>query len=130
MITVLIGANEPDIRMLLRMLFRRAGYQRVTVVDCAGTLGAAFGTAPALIMLQAPGQQGLDLCSALRANPRTAAIPIMVMATGLHPDAATTRRAGASDYIVAPFGNTDLIHRARILLNLGSDPWSNLAGPG
>ena len=120
--TVLIGANEPDIRMVLRMIFCRAGYQRVIAVDCADTLVGALAAAPALIMLHAPGQLGLDLCGALRSNPRTAGIPIMVMATELHPDAATTRQAGANDYIVAPFDNTDLIHRARILMGISRDP--------
>jgi DNA-binding response OmpR family regulator len=59
----------------------------------------------------------LEVCRALRADPCTAGVAILIVSgwsfTG---DEEAGRRAGAEDYLVKPFSIVDLLARAGVLL--------------
>jgi two-component system, OmpR family, alkaline phosphatase synthesis response regulator PhoP len=64
-----------------------------------------------------PGLGGLDVCRALRAEPRTAAIPIiMVTARAEESDRITGLDTGADDYVSKPFSPNELVARIRALM--------------
>jgi DNA-binding response OmpR family regulator len=64
-----------------------------------------------------PGMTGLEICRALRAEARTAAIPIiMVTAKAEESDRIVGLELGADDYLAKPFSPNELIARARALL--------------
>ena len=74
---------------------------------------------PSLIMLDImlPGEDGLQILKKLRADPRTAAIPVMMLtAKGTEYDKVLGLDAGADDYVPKPFGMMELLARVRALL--------------
>jgi DNA-binding response OmpR family regulator len=116
MYNVLIGESDKDLRLALRMLFQRAGHQVTVVADCGTVVRTAATTSPDLVLLNLPGPVGLDTCRVLRAAPRTAGTPIILLSPALYPDASAAAGAGADDYVTKPFDNADLLNRSRILL--------------
>ncbi|MEV0568197.1 response regulator [Dactylosporangium sp. NPDC050588] len=63
-----------------------------------------------------PGLNGLDVCRALRADPATAGVPILMLSAYAMPaDLQAGFDAGADDYMMKPFQGDELIaplHRA------------------
>src|SRR5262245_28791609 len=59
-----------------------------------------------------PGMDGLEVCRRLRADPATAAIPVvMLTAKGEETDAVIGLAHGADDYVRKPFGVKELVAR-------------------
>ena len=64
-----------------------------------------------------PGESGLTLAKRWRANPRTKAVPIiMLTARGDESDRVAGLDAGADDYIAKPFSTKELLARVRAVL--------------
>ena len=88
---ILIVEDEPEIAELLAALLTDEGYAAVVSVD-----GAAVETArtdpPGLILLDVlmPGMAGAAVCRRLKADPRTAPVPIVFL-TALLPHALGAR---------------------------------------
>jgi two-component system phosphate regulon response regulator PhoB len=74
---------------------------------------------PGLILLDLmlPGMDGLEVCRALKKQPATAHIPvIMLTARGEEADVVAGLELGADDYIPKPFSPRVLIARVRTVL--------------
>jgi DNA-binding response OmpR family regulator len=70
-----------------------------------------------LLDVQMPGLDGFGACRALRADPRRAAIPIVMLTAQSDPDLiATARGAGANDCMAKPFTVAELRVRVRTWL--------------
>ena len=70
-----------------------------------------------------PGLSGLEVCRALRADNRTAALPIiMLTARGEESERILGLDSGADDYIVKPFSPNELMARVRALLRRATPP--------
>lgn len=116
---ILAVDDEEDILELLRYNLRRDGYQ----VECAATgedaLELATANSPDLILLDLmlPGLDGLSVCRALKANPRTASVPVvMLTARGEEADVVAGLEVGADDYVTKPFSPRVLTARVRAVL--------------
>ncbi len=97
---VLIVEDDTDIAELIAHYVGRAGYQTERLSSGADAVGHVRRTSPDLILLDVmlPGQSGADICRALRADPATAAIPvIMVTARGDEIDRVAGLELGADD---------------------------------
>jgi putative two-component system response regulator len=77
--------------------------------------------APDLILLDVglPGLNGLDVCRRLRADPRTVALPI-ILVTGqtASRDVVSGLDAGADDFVRKPYDEAELMARVRSVLRL------------
>ena len=63
-----------------------------------------------------PGLDGLEICRALRADPSTAALPIiMLTARAGESDRIVGLELGADDYITKPFSPNELIAACALL---------------
>ncbi|MEO0072094.1 MAG: response regulator [candidate division WOR-3 bacterium] len=74
---------------------------------------------PSLVILDLmlPGIDGIELCKILKADPKTRAIPIiMVTAKGAESDRILGLELGADDYVVKPFSPKELIARIKAVL--------------
>ena len=74
---------------------------------------------PSLVMLDImlPGEDGLQILKKLRSDPRTEAVPVMMLtAKGTEYDKVLGLDAGADDYVPKPFGMMELLARVRALL--------------
>jgi DNA-binding response OmpR family regulator len=92
-------------------------------VELSGTgraaLTAVLEQPPDLLVLDLmlPEVDGLEICRILRANPKTAAIPIiMLTARGDESERIVGLELGADDYISKPFSPNELVARVRALL--------------
>jgi two-component system phosphate regulon response regulator PhoB len=82
-------------------------------------LKEAEETVPDLIVLDLllPGMDGLEVCRKLKVNPRTTAIPIvMLTAKGEDADVVAGLELGAEDYVTKPFSPRVLVARVRTVL--------------
>lgn len=116
---ILIVEDEPDIAELVAVNLRHNGFAPVWAEDGAGAQLEIDSVLPDAILLDwmLPGQSGLALARRWRADPRTRAIPIlMITARGDEPDKVAGLDAGADDYITKPFSTQELLARIRAVL--------------
>lgn len=110
--------NEYNLKMV-RQLLARTAYQLIEARD--GQLGVetALRELPDLILMdiQLPKLSGLDATRMLRADLKTAAIPIIVITSfALSGDDQKAKDAGASAYLAKPYSPRELLQMIRKLV--------------
>jgi PAS domain S-box-containing protein len=118
---VLVADDNADMREYLARLLRSAGYLVTTVTDGQAALDAVRASAPDLVIsdVMMPRLDGLGLVAALRADARTAAVPVFLLSARAGQEASIEGlRAGADDYLVKPFSAAELLARARASVEL------------
>jgi PAS domain S-box-containing protein len=118
--TVLIADDNADMRDYLRRLLQ-PWYQVMAVADGRAALDAARAAPPDLIVsdVMMPEIGGLGLVQALRADPRTAGIPALLLSARAGQEAAVEGlAAGADDYLIKPFAAQELLARVRAAIEL------------
>jgi phosphate regulon transcriptional regulator PhoB len=119
MVKILIVDDEPDIVELLSYNLEKEKFSIVKAYDGEAALGLVRSEKPDLMILDLmlPKMNGLDVCKAVRRNPETANLPIiMLTAKGEEIDKIIGLEIGADDYITKPFSVKELIARVRALL--------------
>jgi PAS domain S-box-containing protein len=113
---ILVVEDEPDIADLLRRYLERAGYQTSVAHNAADALRLARAEQPDLITLdvQLPDGDGFGVLEALRADPRTR--ELLVMMLSIMPDEGQGKLLGAVDYLNKPVNERQLLERVRTLL--------------
>ncbi|MEJ2245846.1 MAG: winged helix-turn-helix domain-containing protein [Acidobacteriota bacterium] len=92
-----------------------------------GTVHRAVQKMPDLILidLMLPGMDGLEVCRTLRADNRTASVPIiMLTAKSTESDRIVGLELGADDYVVKPFSPRELAARVKAVLRRTQAPQS------
>ena len=118
---VLVADDNADMREYLARLLRSAGYQVTTVTDGQAALDAVRAGAPELVIsdVMMPRLDGLGLVTALRADARTAAVPVLLLSARAGQEASIEGlQSGADDYLVKPFSAAELLARARASVEL------------
>lgn len=106
--------DELSIREVYRYAIGGAGFDIQCFENGEGLFTAINAQLPDLVLLDImlDGADGYELLSALRRNPLTADIPvIMVSAKGEEIDKVRGLDLGADDYLAKPFGVLELIAR-------------------
>ncbi|MGE0463148.1 MAG: response regulator transcription factor [Vicinamibacterales bacterium] len=115
----LVAEDDQDIGQLLARYLQKAGFAPTVVTNGREVVPSVKRAPPDVIILDVmmPGMDGLDVCRALRADPDTAAVPIiMLTARGEESDRIVGLELGADDYITKPFSPNEVIARVRALL--------------
>jgi DNA-binding response OmpR family regulator len=114
---ILIAEDQPDIRDLLVMNLRQAGYEVLAVGDGTTALASQDESPCDLLILDLmmPGLDGLEVCKALRARGRTSPI-LMLTAKSTELDRVLGLELGADDYLTKPFSLAELLARVKALL--------------
>lgn len=118
---VLVADDNADMREYLARLLRAAGYEVELVTDGQEALDHVRGDVPDLVVsdVMMPRLDGLALLAALRTDPRTAAVPVLLLSARAGQEASVEGlRAGADDYLVKPFAAADLLARVRANVEL------------
>jgi DNA-binding response OmpR family regulator len=122
--SVLVVDDDPDIRELITWKLGQAGYTTLVAGDGEAGLAAVAagdreGRAPDLILVDwmMPKMSGIDVCRALRQNPATARIPVILLtANAQEADVELGFAAGVDDYIAKPFSPREMLSRIEAVL--------------
>ena len=118
---LLVVDDEPINVDLLCDLLDSLDFDAVGALGGAQALEAAREHAPDLVLLDVmmPGMDGYEVCRRLRADPLTAAIPVVfVTALSDSEDKVQAIEAGGDDFLTKPFNRPVLLARIRSLLRL------------
>jgi DNA-binding response OmpR family regulator len=122
---ILVAEDDADIAALVRHYLEKAGYT-VDVTESGREVMPRLRRTPTdavILDLMLPGMDGLDVCRAMRADPTTAAVPvIMLTAKGEESDRIVGLELGADDYITKPFSPGEVVARVRALLRRAQRP--------
>ncbi|MDB5774306.1 MAG: phoB [Herbaspirillum sp.] len=117
--SILIVEDEPSISELLRFMLQDVGYSVILAQDAQEANAHIARELPDAVLLDwmLPDLPGLTLLSQLRNDPRTAALPIiMLTARGMEEDKIKGLNHGADDYVTKPFSPKELVARIQALL--------------
>ncbi|MCC7150642.1 MAG: phosphate regulon transcriptional regulator PhoB [Rubrivivax sp.] len=119
MSTVLVVEDESAIAELIAINLRHGGYEVRQAANAEQAQAALAGVLPDLVLLDwmLPGESGLQLARRWRADPRTRALPIiMLTARAQEDDKVAGLDVGVDDYLVKPISPRELLARMRAVL--------------
>src|SRR5688572_28621485 len=125
---ILVVEDDPDIAQLIGHYLEKAGYTVEFLSSGKAVMPKVRRDPPDLVVLDLmlPELDGLMICQAMRTDPQTAAIPIiMVTARGEEADRITGLELGADDYVTKPFSPKELAARVTALLRRTSRPMAS-----
>jgi len=117
--TILVVDDEPGIVQIARDYLDRAGFRVITAGDGSTALRLARAERPSLLVLDLmlPGMDGLDVARALRQDPATRKLPIIMLTARVEEaDRLIGLELGADDYMTKPFSPRELVARVRAVL--------------
>lgn len=116
---ILIVDDDPEVVKLFSFVLKRAGYEVEAALGGEIALHQARVNPPDLIVLDVmmPGVDGYEVTRQLRAQPDTAAVPIvMLTARALPSEQVTGILAGATSYLVKPVTPSVLVKTVQEIL--------------
>jgi PAS domain S-box-containing protein len=117
---VLVADDNADMRQYVARLLANL-YHVVAVSDGEAALAAARDRPPDLILsdVMMPRLDGFGLLRALRADPRTVGVPVVLLSARAGEESRVEgMQAGADDYLVKPFSARELLARVSAHLQM------------
>ena len=114
--TILNVEDNEFNQKIVRQLLSRTSYRLIEAMDGEQGVARAQSDLPDLILMdiQLPKLSGLDATRRLRADPKTAHIPIIVITSfALSGDSEKAKNAGASAYLAKPYSPRELLQMIR-----------------
>ena len=123
-VTALLVDDKSDNLFVLEALFERYFTDVNTVSAGDAERGLEIASEHpvdcALVDVQMPGMDGIEMCRRLKADPATRDISVILVTS--HRTSASLRvrglEAGADDFIHRPFDNEEFIARVRVMLRI------------
>ncbi len=114
---VLLIEDEPNIAEAMRFILSREGWRVSHLAQGTEVLERVRADRPDLLILDLmlPGMSGLEILAALRADPETRALPVMML-TARGRDRELAEQAGADRFISKPFSNAEIVAEVRALV--------------
>lgn len=116
---ILVVEDEPAIQELVAMNLEQAGFGVSRAGSGEQAIDLVRAELPDLVVLDwmLPGMSGLEVARKLRADRRTAELPIILLtARAGEPDKLSGLEGGADDYMVKPFSPKELVARIKAVL--------------
>ena len=120
--TILYVEDNEFNRKIVRQLLAKTTYRLREAVDGEQGVASALAAPPDLILMdiQLPKMSGLDATRQLRGDPRTAAVPIIVVTSfALSGDDQKATAAGATAYLAKPYSPRELLAKIREIVPEG-----------
>ena len=117
--TILVVDDTKDILLVVARRLKSWGYESLTADSGEEGLKIAQEQLPDLVLLDImmPKMKGRDVCARLKADPKTAHIPVIFLtALGLADHIKAGMDLGAEDYIVKPFEPAELKELIAVVL--------------
>ena len=124
-IKVLAVDDEDDVRRLIQIKLKKAGFEVVTAVNGEEAVAMAKSEKPDVIIMDwmMPKMYGPTATSVIKAECDPAPIVLMLTAKGTENDVIQGLMGGADDYIVKAFAPRELIARVNVaLVKAGKQP--------
>jgi CheY-like chemotaxis protein len=118
---LVVEDNEKNMK-LFRDVLQATGYRTLEATTGEDAVELALSNEPALVLMdvQLPGIDGVDALGRLRADERTAAIPVLALtAQAMSGDRERFLAAGFDGYLSKPVDVTELIRAVRELCDRG-----------
>ena len=118
-ILVLVADDDPEIRTLLTIRLKKAGYEVIDAADGEQTLAAVREHKPDLVVLDVmmPGKNGWEVAKELRKDDEHQRLGIvMLTAIGERINEMTSPLYGADEFVDKPFEFADLESKLRQVL--------------
>jgi two-component system phosphate regulon response regulator PhoB len=122
---ILIVDDERDILEVLRYNLEQAGFEVQTALDGRTAIAALARQTPDLVLLDImlPDMTGLEVCRRIRAEGRTARLPILMLtAKAEEVDRVVGLEIGADDYVTKPFSPREVVLRVQAILRRSAEP--------
>jgi DNA-binding response OmpR family regulator len=116
---ILLADDSVTIQKVISITFASEDYELIIVGDGDAAIKKAKDSTPDLVLADVamPGKNGYEVSEALKNDPATAAIPVMLLAGTFEPlDKNEAARVKADDSIVKPFESQELLDKVRNLL--------------
>jgi len=117
--TILYVEDNEYNRKIVHQLLSRTSYRLIEALDGESGVAMAQKELPDLILMdvQLPKMSGLDATRTLKADPRTAHIPVIVITSfAMSGDREKASAAGAHNYLAKPYSPRELLAMVRELL--------------
>lgn len=118
-ITIMLVEDEPNILRLTSVMLEKEGYVVIPAENGKVGIDKLRSTSPDIVItdLIMPEKNGFEVCRAVRADPGTAKVPILILtAMGDEFNKTAGFEAGADDYLTKPFNINELKMRIKALL--------------
>ncbi len=111
--TILVADDDPAILDSIQIILEDEGYNVITTVD-GETVGKMFEEQPDLLLLDIwmSGQDGRDICKALKSQDTTRHIPIIMISANKDTE-EMAKISGANDFLSKPFELDDLLKKVK-----------------
>ena len=116
---VLVVEDDPGTSRFFSFALESENYEVITAVNGLEGLKKAQVEIPDLMILDVmlPGLDGFEVCHRLRADPKTADIPIlMISAKAQDVDRETGLKVGANRFLTKPIGFEEFIAAVKSML--------------
>lgn len=117
---VLLIEDEPNITEAIRFILARDGWTVSSHADGTTAVAAVGRARPDVLVLDVmlPGRSGFDILRDLRADPDTAALPILMLtARGQVKDRERAESFGVSHFMTKPFSNREVLESLNALVD-------------
>ncbi|MGO9828562.1 MAG: response regulator [Myxococcaceae bacterium] len=118
---LLVADDSLTIRKVIGMVFAVEDVSITFVDNGMDAISRARELKPDCVLADVlmPGKSGYEVCEALKADPGTSSIRVLLLAGNFEPfDEARARAVRADDFIVKPFESQALIDKVRALVGL------------
>jgi CheY-like chemotaxis protein len=119
---ILLADDSLTIQKVVELTFSDSGYQLICVSNGQKALDRIEEDRPDLVLADVvmPEKNGYEVCEAIKSNPATARIPVLLLSGTFEPfDRERAERIGADAIVSKPFDSQQLIAQVELLLDRG-----------
>ncbi len=121
---ILIVEDHPTMREAMRMVLEHEGFDIREASDGASALAMATDQPPALMFLDLniPGTSGSEVLKALKSNPATANVRVIIVTATGEEGREYVLSLGADEYFTKPFSPLALLRTVERVLDPSAPP--------
>ena len=118
---VLVADDSLTMRKVVSLVLSTDDFRLIEVDNGVDAVTRTQEVTPDMVLVDGamPGKDGFEVCAALKKNPKTARIPVLLLLNGQEAiDEEKVRSSGADAYIAKPFESQALLDKVCSMLGL------------